>query len=618
MSSSFAAQLDGTGSPGPGAPPATPTVPIADRFHSAPVVLQSDEHRNGAFVPAGLDRSYWDSVVSDKLDPALVAAPTSSTAHSPQQRQGQPAMPFGRPSQSIVMPASPGSAALAAGASPSPPPPNLAPPPHVPVAPGPVSQLPVANRDGPPRRDSWLSNPLPALPAHLQATMELGVHVPRPGQLEPAPSASRSANVISSGTKVRGDRQQCVQSILEPLDLPPLPAAVEGHLENANAGSPARAHPRGTYVGFEDRYEILREIGEGSYGAVYEVASRVPIAGHPKGSIFVAKRLKSTAGELGYFGPLAPERAHLQNRDVVCVLREPIVVRFLPPGHPHLVRFMEVIGKKINGCIVDSAYDSIHVQALYEFELLSDDAWIIMRNEGIDLEIYLKDFPSGLPPDLAKELMSQILLGIGAVHASKLTHRDLKPRNILIHDGRARVCDFGLARRTDVHSDTRTVMIGTAYFRSFETAMLCPDHGPASDINVAGTILVRLLTGYKVGQYFRDEHERMLERDREEGSQNNESKRYMRFVQGDPDLHVLKDCFRLFGAPVGDAEDYVIDSLKKRDPIFQLEVFACLESLRGQPPAIDALLLERGYDSSCGVRGLLEVGTSRCRKAAQR
>ena len=43
-----------------------------------------------------------------------------------------------------------------------------------------------------------------------------------------------------------------------------------------------------------------------------------------------------------------------------------------------------------------------------------------------------------------------MLLGIRYIHSAGVWHRDLKPANVLIfEDGRAKICDFGLARSVD-------------------------------------------------------------------------------------------------------------------------------------------------------------------------
>ena len=51
----------------------------------------------------------------------------------------------------------------------------------------------------------------------------------------------------------------------------------------------------------------------------------------------------------------------------------------------------------------------------------------------------------GLPERVAASALRHLLLALERVHASKWTHRDVKPENILIANGVAKLADFGEA-----------------------------------------------------------------------------------------------------------------------------------------------------------------------------
>jgi 5'-AMP-activated protein kinase, catalytic alpha subunit len=52
---------------------------------------------------------------------------------------------------------------------------------------------------------------------------------------------------------------------------------------------------------------------------------------------------------------------------------------------------------------------------------------------------------SKLSEDVTKQYFSQIVLGLEYLHSQGITHRDMKPENILIGEGgKIKIADFGL------------------------------------------------------------------------------------------------------------------------------------------------------------------------------
>ncbi|MFG2875433.1 PQQ-binding-like beta-propeller repeat protein [Streptomyces sp. NPDC048337] len=94
-----------------------------------------------------------------------------------------------------------------------------------------------------------------------------------------------------------------------------------------------------------------------------------------------------------------------------------------------------------------------------------------------------------LPESALGSLAAGIAEALESIHAAGLTHRDLKPGNVLLALDGPHVIDFGIARATDGTALTATGMIlGTPSYMSPEQATAAP-LGPASDVFSLGATL---------------------------------------------------------------------------------------------------------------------------------
>jgi dienelactone hydrolase len=137
------------------------------------------------------------------------------------------------------------------------------------------------------------------------------------------------------------------------------------------------------------------------------------------------------------------------------------------------------------------------VYGLHESQGVRFLAMELVRGRSLTDEI-----ARGLPASKVLELSGAIADGLAAAHRQRVTHRDLKPDNIMIgDDGRPKILDFGLAKvgGIDASSEAATTtqagsILGTVSYMSPEQAQGKPVD-PRSDVFSLGIVLYEMTTG---------------------------------------------------------------------------------------------------------------------------
>ena len=199
------------------------------------------------------------------------------------------------------------------------------------------------------------------------------------------------------------------------------------------------------------KYQIIRELGRGGFGIVYEA------------------------------------------RDTV--LKRQVALKVL---HPALTVDPQFLKRFRQEAELAAQMDHPNIVPIYDFDQRDGRYLISMGLMGRgSLKEQLEKY-GAMHPSQAKTILEQVASGLAYAHERNIIHRDLKTSNILIDDnGVARIADFGFAKAVSADSISMSVgggMVGTP-------AYMAPElwHGKKateqSDIYSLGCITYEMLTG---------------------------------------------------------------------------------------------------------------------------
>jgi serine/threonine protein kinase len=237
---------------------------------------------------------------------------------------------------------------------------------------------------------------------------------------------------------VTGGDEKLTQDMLGPLDASA--RAVVAPRADIDA-DPLVGHALG------GRYKVLRLIGRGGMGGVYEVVAS-------DGRRVAAKVIfRAVAGQ----------------------------------DDQHMRRF-------IREARAATSIDSPHVVRTFELgtDLKLGSPFIVMEMlDGTDVARLLQEKGPMKPPEVVR-IFAQAARGLAAAHKVGIVHRDVKPANLFLHtpgrDGKVvvKVCDFGVAKRSEdgaTHDLTREGgVLGSPLYMSPEQAKTASHVDHRSDV----------------------------------------------------------------------------------------------------------------------------------------
>lgn len=137
-----------------------------------------------------------------------------------------------------------------------------------------------------------------------------------------------------------------------------------------------------------------------------------------------------------------------------------------------------------------------HVITLHDILTVDGRPYIVMEMLHARSLAQLLAQLGPLPPTQAATIGIAVANALLAAHRSGITHRDVKPGNVLVgFDGRVKLTDFGIARTSDDISLTATgLLLGSPAYIAPEAASGEPA-GPASDAWGLGAMLFAAVQG---------------------------------------------------------------------------------------------------------------------------
>lgn len=222
---------------------------------------------------------------------------------------------------------------------------------------------------------------------------------------------------------------------------------------------------------FLDEFEFVKRLGEGAFATVWAARRKDP-GGPNHGKLYAVKHLKQADDGVAGKGLLGtPEFRSLK-----------FIAR-----HPNVLRAVQVARERGQVFLVTEWCDD-NLLSIVE----------TARERGL----------GRVPEDVTRAALSHLLEALAHCHDARWAHRDVKPENILVASGVAKLADFGEACEFDGDDALRTY-VGTRWYRAPEQ-LVFEKHAPneyrvintrwrnpgAADVWAAGCVMCECYLGH--------------------------------------------------------------------------------------------------------------------------
>ncbi|KAA0158408.1 hypothetical protein FNF27_07709 [Cafeteria roenbergensis] len=229
-----------------------------------------------------------------------------------------------------------------------------------------------------------------------------------------------------------------------------------------------------------ERYSKIEKLGEGTYGVVYKAEAR------STGELVALKKIRVDTWTDGV--PATAMREISSLRDI---------------RHPCIVDLRDVFVSYSGNLYLVFELLDMDLKRVFDEHRKFDAAARRAAEAGTACVLPRPTTPSaypqqpgGLPLEVSRAVLFQLLAGLNTCHERRYLHRDLKPQNVLVkRTGETKLADFGLARPSAVPARQYTHEVVTLWYRPPEVLLGGEVYTAALDLWSVGCIFAEMACG---------------------------------------------------------------------------------------------------------------------------